>query len=524
MTVPLTAPPQLSTPDDSALRQQPPAPAAAAASRPRASSETLRTTYETARTAAGIRDGGWKCVALQFPDDMLGDAPRVVDLLRRELPSSARIHVLADTSYSACCVDEVAAEHVDADVVVHYGRACLSPTSRLPVIYVYTSHPLDHEAVFRKLERALDDGRGNQDKATVKAVVMADLMFQDHVDGLVRRLHAAGYEGVVTTEVVRDPAAVIPNRKLSLRDDETAAYSLFHLGDPPQSLLLALHSRFASLNVLATPTLESPMVVRSLDDDDAAARTAGLLRRRYARVLTLASAGVIGILVNTLSVSNYLSSLELLRRKIAKAGKKSYTVVVGKLNPAKLANFAEIDGWVAVGCWESGLVEDDASYWRPVVTPFELEVALTREDRRTWGGEWWGGIEKLRPLDDEGDDSSATSENNNTDTDEEESLPPEFDLRTGRLVSHSRPMRLARRTGAASAGDSTALAVRSAGQIASIGGVASPGAEFLRTARTWQGLGSDFDSEASTALVEGRGGIARGYRVGGDDADEGSKR
>ncbi|RCI13613.1 hypothetical protein L249_5561 [Ophiocordyceps polyrhachis-furcata BCC 54312] len=504
MTVPLTAPPQLSTPDDGALRQQPPAPAAATASRPRASSETLRTTYETARTAAEIHTGGWTCVALQFPDDMLGDAPRVVDLLRRELPPSARIHVLADTSYSACCVDEVAAEHVDADVVVHYGRACLSPTTRLPVIYVYTSHPLDHEAVFRKLERALDGGRGDQDKATVKAIVMADLMFQDHVDGLVRRLHAAGYDGVVATQVVRDPVAVIPNRKLPLRDDEKAAYSLFHLGDPPQSLLLALHSRFASLHVLATPApgSASPPSRSIVVDNDAAARTAGLLRRRYARVLTLASAGVIGILVNTLSVGNYLSSLDLLRRKIAKAGKKSYTVVVGKLNPAKLANFAEIDGWVAVGCWESGLVEDDAAYWRPVVTPFELEVALTREDRRTWGGEWWGGIEKLRPLDDEGDDDSAASDDNKTETDEEESLPPEFDLRTGRLVSHSRPMRQGRRSGPHRAGDSTAVAMRCAGQIASIGGVASPGAEFLRAGRTWQGLGSDFDPEASTALVE----------------------
>ncbi|RDA91895.1 hypothetical protein CP533_0374 [Ophiocordyceps camponoti-saundersi (nom. inval.)] len=523
MTVPLTAPPQLSTPDDCALRQHPQAPAAAVASRPRASSETLRATYETARTAAEICAGGWTCVALQFPDEMLGDAPRVVDLLQRELPPSVRIHVLADTSYSACCVDEVAAEHVDANVVVHYGRACLSPTSRLPVIYVYTSHSLDHEAVFRELERALQDGEGKQDRAAVKAVIMADLLFQDHVDGLVRQLHAAGYDSVVATEVVRDPAAVIPNRRLPLRDDEAAAYSLFHLGDPPQSLLLALHSRFASLHVLATPAPGSPSPARSPDKDDAAARTAGLLRRRYARVLTLASAGVIGILVNTLSVSNYLSSLDLLRSKIAKAGKKSYTVVVGKLNPAKLANFAEIDGWVAVGCWESGLVEDDAAYWRPVVTPFELEVALTREDRRTWGGEWWGGIEKLRPLDDEDDGDPATSDNNDDGTDEEESLPPEFDLRTGRLVSHSRPMRLTRRSGPSSAGDSTAVAVRCAGQIASIGGVASPGAEFLRTGRTWQGLGSDFDSEASTALVEGRGGIARGYRVGGDD-EEASRR
>jgi diphthamide biosynthesis protein 2 len=44
-----------------------------------------------------------------------------------------RLYILADSSYGTYCVDEVAAEHVDADVV-HYGRSCQSPPSRLPVV------------------------------------------------------------------------------------------------------------------------------------------------------------------------------------------------------------------------------------------------------------------------------------------------------------------------------------------------------------------------------------------------------
>ena len=35
-------------------------------------------------------------------------------------------YILADTTYGSCCVDEVAAEHVGADLIVHYGRTCLS--------------------------------------------------------------------------------------------------------------------------------------------------------------------------------------------------------------------------------------------------------------------------------------------------------------------------------------------------------------------------------------------------------------
>lgn len=529
----LSSAPVLSTPDDHIFEAP-----TQTETKSTLSHDALRTTYEIPRTATEIRQGGWKRVALQFPDHMLVDAPRVVEVLKQELESTGtgtgtsteegardwRICILADTSYSACCVDEIAAEHTSADVVVHYGRTCLSPTSRLPVIYVYTSHELDHDAVVEQFTKEF----GNKD---TKVVIMADLTYQNHVEPISKALGELGYTNILATEVIRDPAGVIPNRRISgnPRDEEMLkSHSLFHISDPPASLLLALQSRFASLHVLSVPSPSSPTL------DNPTFRTAALLRRRFARVLSLASAGVVGILVNTLSVSNYLSSIDLLRKKIAGAGKKSYTVVVGKLNPAKLANFAEIEGWVVVGCWESGLIEEDAGYWRPVITPFEMEVALMGEEVRVWGGEWWGGIEKLKQEDDDSvnkgeeankdeDERDATAEDGaEDDVDEEESLPPVFDLRTGKLVSHSRPMQLPKRSSSkiqkasvdGEARSPDALIKRAAGELASINGVASPGAEYLRSQRTWQGLGSDFNDEASTVIEEGRSGIARGYHVG----------
>ncbi|KAG6009194.1 Diphthamide biosynthesis protein 2 [Claviceps maximensis] len=559
----LAAAPVLSTPDDHILE----VPAADSIPISTLSDEALQRTYEISRTVNEIRLGGWKRIALQFPDDMLVDAPRVVQTLDAQLRNdgdgkeSRRIHILADTSYSACCVDEIAAEHADSDVVVHYGRSCLSPTSRLPVIYVYTSHELNHEAVVQRFAAEFVD-------RDAKVVVMADLPYQDHVDGLVNELRAAGYMRVKATTVERNPAATIPNRRIEadseMTDEEVKTHSLFHISNPPTALLLALQTRFASLHVLCTSnsssSSSSPSSAASLTIENPTTRAAGLLRRRFARVLSLAAAGVVGILVNTLSVSNYLASIDLLRKKIADAGKKSYTVVVGKLNPAKLANFAEIEGWVVVGCWESGLVEDDAGYWRPVITPFEMEVALVPEEERIWGNEWWGGIEKLNMSTDRDDDDER--QRNHTageiqeqiqdeiqecegGVDGEESLPPQFDLRTGRLVSHSRPLHLTVRAknnrhdspGSESspqdndkdenknASSSTTVTRRVAGDLISINGVSSPGADYLRSKRTWQGLGSDFEQQghdghgahASTLIEEGRSGVARGYHVGEDE-------
>jgi hypothetical protein len=46
-------------------------------------------------------------------------------------------YVLADTSYGACCVDVVAAQHVAAQGIVHFGDACMSVPPGVAVLYVF---------------------------------------------------------------------------------------------------------------------------------------------------------------------------------------------------------------------------------------------------------------------------------------------------------------------------------------------------------------------------------------------------
>ncbi|KAK3689484.1 putative diphthamide synthesis protein-domain-containing protein [Podospora appendiculata] len=535
----LSAAPALSTPAEHLFEHVDPVALAAKRSEAhskRRSDDELRAIYEIARTAREIKNGGWKRIALQFPDSMLGDAPWAVQALSAELASlpaasteaasttaakPERIYILADTSYSSCCVDEIAAEHADADVVVHYGRSCLSPTSRLAVIYVFTQHTLDHAA-------ALDTFTDEFPARDSSVVLMADVTYQDHVATLLAELQTRGYTNLLATSIIHDPTGRIPNRAIAT-DDPSAVnlqdYSVFHISTPPTALLLALSSRVKSLFIL-------PTVPATSSSTPAAHR---MLGRRYARVLSLATAGIIGILVNTLSVANYLASIDSIRQQIAAAGKKSYTVVVGKLNPAKLANFAEIDGWVIVGCWESSLVEDDSMFYKPVITPFELDVALHSDETRVWTGEWWGGIEGVKPFVEkekaEGEEKNGEGEGENGiegDISGEESEPPQFDLRTGKLVSHSRPMRRIPKTAAegdapaavgevAAAPNSSTLALRPKAELATVNGVVSPGAEYLRSQRTWQGLGSDFVEEDATAIEEGRSGVARGYTVGASE-------
>jgi diphthamide biosynthesis protein 2 len=92
---------------------------------PKMKADDLDNFYEIERTCQRILEGGYQRIALQFPDELLADSAIVSSKLRERTGQST--FILADTSYGSCCVDEVAAEHVDADFIVHYGRSCLSP-------------------------------------------------------------------------------------------------------------------------------------------------------------------------------------------------------------------------------------------------------------------------------------------------------------------------------------------------------------------------------------------------------------
>ncbi|KAJ4295414.1 Diphthamide biosynthesis protein 2 [Kalmusia sp. IMI 367209] len=566
--------PVLSTPDTHIFED--PTPAVDTSSLPRLSHEQVALTYEIERTVREIREGRWKRIALQFPDRMLVDAPRVYEGLAKGLRGSRgrsdgarkhegvngtnaegdieeklerlemsketeeekRLFILADTSYGACCVDEVAAEHVDADVVVHYGRSCLSPPSRLPVIYVFTERALDLDPLISTFKQTYPE----KDK---KIVLMADIPYSHHVPTLNARLRDDGYTNLFATDIVHNPGSLLPNRTIPEEaensKDALREWHLFHISDPPPSLLLTLSSRVASTHIYPTDTPAPSATLAS---------TSLALRRRYALLTSLSSASVFGILINTLSVKNYMHILSHVQKQIAAAGKKAYTFVVGKVNAAKVANFSEIGGWVVIGCWESSLIESK-DFWKPLITPFELGIALQRDEERVWTGAWEADYQSV--LEEEKDRPNGTvngvgenhkeqeelEENGDADPNaeydsEEESAPPEFDLRTGRYVSHSRPMRTtAPRVTSNSQSQlqngqakptSTALTKRANGDLAQVGGVVSPGAEFLREKRTWQGLGSDHREEETNGvnrnaanMEEGRSGIARGYVVGDED-------
>ncbi|KAF3161146.1 Diphthamide biosynthesis protein 2 [Orbilia oligospora] len=506
----------------------------------------IRTIYETDRTVDWILSNNYSRITLQFPDDLLRDSTEVEKALQdglkmgrkadsiedginglkvedNDTKKDKKIYILADTSYGSCCVDEVAAEHAEADCIVHYGRACLSPTNRLPVLHIFTTLPLDLQALISSFIATFPD------KST-PVVLTSSLPYSSHIPTVYESLTAEGYTSIFASSVIHNPSSPIPNRTCP-STDIISTYHILHIDQPLTSLILTLSTLTSSTSLQIfdpkTNTISSSASNR-------------LLLRRYALLSHIRAAGIFGILINTLSSNNYLSTIKSLQTLLAKHYKKSYLVTVGKLNAAKLANFAEVEVWIVIGCWESAVVDERREMWRVVVTPWEATVALDGGEGvgvDGWRGDWEAfktKIEDYQALQAEKEDGEEENGGEGGGSDDE-SEEPVFDFRTGRYISTAKPMKVVRTSlieaPSGSNGDSsssTALTTTRKDKSLSvmINNQISPAAEYLQQKRGWKGLGSDFAEveydqdgnevwrgDEGAVVEEGRKGVARGYHV-----------
>ena len=197
------------------------------------------------------------------------------------------------------------------------------------------------------------------------------------------------------------------------------------------------------------------------------------LGKRYNDVERLREAKVIGLVVGTLAERGYLERLNRMRTECRKAGKKTYTFLVGKVNTPKLANFLVVDAYVMLAGTErvEEVVESDVGKFpKAVCGVYELEIAL---GLRSWDGRLGATSSSLLLK-----NSSSTSRTKN-DKDE------------GNIVRDTQLMNL----------ESRELSVW-----------VSEAAETLNS-RDWKGLEKRTEEEEEFAsLSMGRDGVASMYR------------
>lgn len=469
-------------------------------------------------------------IALQFPDHLLRDSAAVVSYIEKNTTEGCRAYVLADTSYGKCCVDEVASEHVSADALIHYGPACLSANSRLPVLYVFGRHTWNFADCATQLSK--------QFGTDTHVIVLFDVQFHaniqelkniictnhtnftfSHIPTSVKQRNHHSYisdaSGASTTSDALDPSA--ENVTTDLKNAEGEYHFCGRHFTLPEGKkledcqILYIGGESATLtNVLMhynTMTIWTfdPSVGELRKETVGANRS---LMKRFFLIEKAKDADIIGIIVGTLAVANYMDILAYLKKIIKDAGKKYYTFVMGKLNIPKLANFAEIDMFVLVACPENSLL-DSKEFFRPIVTPFELEIALVRG--KEWSNQYttdFAEVLKTKDL------KTLEADFMQDGSEQTEGEDVRISLISSRVKTNHKTAISIETENPSADGTTSSEAMNNtvakrANWDVSTNTTASASSVFLQ--RTFQGLQQRLGEDAPHVATEGRAGIAMGY-------------
>ncbi|XP_037673125.1 2-(3-amino-3-carboxypropyl)histidine synthase subunit 2 [Choloepus didactylus] len=342
-------------------------------------SADLDRVYELERVVGFVRELACQRVALQFPDQLLGDSVAVAT--RLEKITGSKMFILGDTAYGSCCVDLLGAEQAGAQALVHFGPACLSPLARLlPVAFIFGRRSVVLELCAKAFEAQNPD-------PTAPVVLLSEPACAHALEALATLLRPRYLDLLVSSPALPLPVGSLnpepeplerfgrhfplaPGRRLE-------EYGAFYVGGSETSPESDLDPDLSRLLLGWAP--EQPFSSCCPDTgraQDESARAGRLRARRHYLVERARDARVVGLLAGTLGVAQHREALAHLRNLTQAAGKRSYVLALGQPTPAKLANFPEVDVFVLLACPLGTLApQSSRTFFRPVLAPCELEAA-----------------------------------------------------------------------------------------------------------------------------------------------------
>ncbi|KAL3310355.1 hypothetical protein Ciccas_011081, partial [Cichlidogyrus casuarinus] len=327
---------------------------------------SLNETFEIDRIIKWVKEGNFKTVGLQVPNELLPVSIKLYMLLSKA--TGTQFAILGDTSFSSCCVDEIAGERLGIEAIVHFGKACLSePVGRIPSIHVFGQLPLPDTS----LNEAASLIKKIATSPEQEIVIFYDFRYMAAAERLSEKLHrpvVLTRPHLTPSETTAQDEITLAGRILPHKIDPSSCL-VFYIGRPELPMYRILVSKeFAIENCFCFDPV-------ALKLSPVAASLRSLFTRRIYLMERAHAAKRVGILVGTLSCKHYNSMIDRLRKLLKLAGKAYTTIHVGRLNAAKLMNIVEIDVYVLVACPESTLL-DSREFMNPIISPFEMECVL----------------------------------------------------------------------------------------------------------------------------------------------------
>lgn len=332
-----------------------------------------------------------RLIALQIPEGLKMQALEMMDTIETE--TSAKVVLAADPCYGACDLVHDKMKLMGVELVAHMGHSQMNIESGMPTQFIDVTYDGDPDLTpvipFLNAHKAIAQTRmANQGQVEGMSEEEAQERFLDAVGrmapltdtklGLVGsiqhlhllpdfhdRLEKAGYDVTIPIGGARlsFPGQVL-GCNYSGDDDSIGHYLFLGSGDfHPIGLVLHTGKPLAMLDPYTGDAEEM-----SLE------RIERILRQRSGLIMASGDAQRFGILIGEKPGQMRRTLALRMKRMLEKHGKKGYLLALEHIGP-DLIDFYPVDAFVNTACPRIA-IDDAVRYNKPLITPFELEVAL----------------------------------------------------------------------------------------------------------------------------------------------------
>lgn len=333
-----------------------------------------------------------RLVALQIPEGLKIQALELMD--RIEEKSAAKVVLAADPCYGACDLVHHKMKMMGVEMVAHMGHSQMNIDSGMPTHFIPVTYDGEPE-----LEPVLEILVGHREMAVQR---LSDSMSEDSditeedaqekfldavgrvaplnanklgLVGSIQHLHLlplykeklenAGFDVCIPTGGARlsFPGQVL-GCNYSGDDDDIGHYLFLGSGDfHPIGLVLHTGKPLAILDPYTTEAREI-----SLEFIER------ILRQRFGLIIMSQEAKSFGILIGEKPGQMRRSLALRMKRMLESHGRKGYLLALEHVGP-ELIDFYPVDAFVNTACPRIA-IDDSVKYAKPLITPYELEVAL----------------------------------------------------------------------------------------------------------------------------------------------------
>ncbi|KAL5857243.1 hypothetical protein ACOSQ3_004701 [Xanthoceras sorbifolium] len=316
--------------------------------------------FEIHKCVWRVRSTGARRVALQLPEGLLMYSCILSDIFT-SFAGVTHCFVLGDVTYGACCVDDLSASALNADLLIHYGHSCLVPVdyTKIPCLYVFVEIKIDVNRLIETLKLNIDDSK--------KIVLAGTIQFASAIRAAKPELEKHGFMVIVPQSKPLSAGEVLgcTAPKISTSEEECVGVFIadgrFHL----EAFMIAN----PGIRTFRYDPYLGKLFLEEYDNK-------GMRETRKFAIEKAKGVKNWGIVLGTLGRQGNPTILERLQKRMTEKGFDYVVVLMSEISPGRVALFEDsVDAWIQIACPRLSIDWGDA-FVKPLLTPFEAEIAL----------------------------------------------------------------------------------------------------------------------------------------------------